>query len=301
MLSMVKHRQAVVALISQYDRQLVQTALLVSLALIGFSANSLLTRGALGAGRIDPALFTFVRLFTGALTLGVLAQVRSRPHSEDRGSWSSALALGGYAVLFTLAYARIGASVGALILFGSVQVTMIGGGLLKGERPSPFHWLGLALAVSGIVVLTLPGVTAPDAIGAALMAAAGTCWGVYSLFGRASRDPLGATAGNFLRAVVCGVAMVAAFPQSLHASWMGLGLAAASGSLASGVGYTLWYAALPALAAWRAAVVQLSVPVLTALAAAALLGEALTGRLAVATALVASGVWVTMRGRRERR
>jgi drug/metabolite transporter (DMT)-like permease len=277
-----------------------RTALLVSLALVGFSANSLLTRGALGAGRIDPALFTFVRLFTGALTLGVLAQLRSRKTS-DRGSWRSALALGGYAVLFTLAYARIGASVGALILFGSVQTTMIGAGLISGERPSPFQWIGLTLAVAGIVVLTRPGVTAPDLLGAALMAAAGACWGVYSLFGRASRDPLGATAGNFLRAVVCGVAVVAAFPQSLHASWTGVGLAAASGSLASGVGYTLWYAALPALAAWRAAVVQLIVPVLTALAAAVLLGEALTGRLAVATVLVGGGVWVTLRRGSERK
>jgi drug/metabolite transporter (DMT)-like permease len=266
---------------------------LTSVALIGFAANSLLTRGALGADRLDAASFTSVRLLTGALTLAVLVRLRARAPAE-RGSWRSAMALAGYAIAFTLAYRRIGASVGALVLFGSVQVTMIGTGLLRGERPARIDWAGVALALSGLLVFTIPGVNAPDVIGTALMAVAGACWGAYSLAGRGSRDPLGATAGNFARAALVGLAFAAVSFASWHVTPGGLWLAAASGSLASGVGYTLWYAALPSLSAWRAGVVQLVVPVLTALSAAALLGESITSRLLIAAALVASGVVLTI-------
>jgi drug/metabolite transporter (DMT)-like permease len=267
--------------------------LLTTAAMIGFAGNSLLTRGALGAGRLDAASFTAVRLLTGALTLALLARLRARP-AHGTGSWPSAAALAGYAIAFTLAYRRIGASVGALILFGSVQITMIGTGLLRGERPARIDWAGVALALSGLLVFTIPGVNAPDALGAALMAAAGACWGVYSLAGRGNRDPLGATAGNFARAALVGVAFAAVSFTSWHITQGGLWLAAVSGSAASGVGYTLWYAALPSLPAWRAGVVQLIVPVLTALSAAALLGESITSRLVVATALVAAGVVMTI-------
>jgi drug/metabolite transporter (DMT)-like permease len=266
------------------------------LALVGFSANSLLTREALGSGALDAASFTGVRLITGALALGLL--VRLRPgKANPGGSWPMALALAGYAVFFTIAYTRIGAGVGALVLFGSVQITMIGTGLARGERPGRTDWAGLALAASGLVVLTRPGSQAPDLAGALLMAVAGACWGAYSLAGRSSRDPLGATAGNFLRASVIGAAFVgvAALRSTLHVTTTGFYLATASGALASGVGYTLWYAALPSLAAWRAAVVQLTVPVATALAASVLLAEPLTPRLAVATALVAAGVGLSTR------
>jgi drug/metabolite transporter (DMT)-like permease len=267
--------------------------LLTTLALVGFAANSLLTRSALGAGRLDAASFTLVRLATGAVTLAILARLRSRASSES-GSWSSAASLAGYAIFFTLAYARIGASVGALVLFGSVQVTMIGTGLARGERPARIDWAGLALACAGLLVFTLPGVSAPDPVGTGLMAIAGVCWGIYSLAGRASRDSLGATAGNFLRATMFGVLFAVGFISSRHVTTTGLWLAAASGSLASGVGYTLWYAALPSLAAWRAAMVQLIVPVLTALSAAVLLNEPMTSRLLVATALIAAGDWLSI-------
>lgn len=264
--------------------------------MICFAGNSLLTRGALGTDRLDAASFTSVRLLTGALTLALLVQLRARPADvrNERGSWQSAAALAGYAIAFTLAYRRIGASVGALVLFGSVQVTMIGTGLVRGERPARVDWAGVALALGGLLVFTIPGVNAPDALGTALMAAAGACWGVYSLAGRGSRDPLGATAGNFARAAVFGAAFAAVFYPSWHITPGGLGLAAASGSLASGVGYTVWYAALPSLSAWRAGLVQLVVPVLTALAAAALLDESITSRLVVAAALVAAGVVLTV-------
>ncbi|HUL72633.1 MAG TPA: DMT family transporter [Vicinamibacterales bacterium] len=270
-----------------------RTVALTSAAFIGFAANSLLTRGALGTERLDAATFTFVRLLTGALTLLVLTRARPRADASS-GSWESAAALAAYAICFTLAYRRIGAAVGALVLFGAVQATMIGTGLARGERPERIDWLGVACAIAGLLVFAIPGATAPDVLGTALMAAAGVCWGVYSLAGRAARDPLGATAGNFLRATLAGLVFFAAGFASRKITTSGLLLATASGSLASGVGYTLWYAALPSLAAWRAAIVQLIVPVFTALSAAALLGETITSRLVLATALVGLGVALTI-------
>jgi drug/metabolite transporter (DMT)-like permease len=274
----------------------VRTILLTSAALLGFSANSLLTRAALSAAAIDAPSFTVIRLATGALTLAVLLRARTAVPS-GRGTWRSALALAGYAVAFTLAYTRIGAAVGALLLFGAVQVTMTGTGLVRGERPRRIDWAGVALAVAGLGVLTLPGATAPDVLGALLMLAGGVCWGVYSLAGRTSQDPLATTAGNFARATALAALALAVLLADATLTMRGVLLAAASGSLASGVGYTLWYAALPALAAWRAALVQLLVPVLTALLAAAWLGESISTRLLVASALVIVGVGLTIKKR----
>lgn len=282
-----------------------RTILLTTAALVGFSANSLLTRAALGAGAIDAPSFTLIRLITGAVTLAILVRpftARSAPPADgpdhrSRGSWVAAFALAGYAVAFTVAYTRIGAAVGALLLFGAVQITMTGTGLVRGERPGRVDWIGVGLAIAGLAVLTLPGATAPDLLGAVLMLAAGACWGVYSLLGRTSRDPLGTTAGNFVRAsLLAAIALAAALPAA-SLSWRGALLATASGSLASGVGYTFWYAALPALAAWRAALLQLLVPIVTALAAAMWLGESLSTRLLAATALVIAGVALTVRVR----
>jgi drug/metabolite transporter (DMT)-like permease len=274
----------------------VRVALLTAAAFVGFSANSLLTRAGLGGGLIDAASFTGLRLTSGAVTLLLLVRLRGRgPAILRGGSWVSATTLAGYAVAFTLAYTRIGAGTGALILFGAVQVTMIGTGLVRGERPSRVDWLGLAIAVAGLVVLTRPGLAAPDPWGSVLMAIAGACWGAYSLAGRHSRDPLGATAGNFLRATVFAVAFVAASWPTRHVTPVGAWLAIASGSLASGIGYSLWYAALPSLAAWRAAVVQLLVPVVTAAAAVVLLGEAIALRLVIAMLCVLVGVGLTIR------
>jgi drug/metabolite transporter (DMT)-like permease len=270
----------------------VRTVLLTSAALVGFAANSLLTRGALGHGLLDAPSFTIVRVATGAATLALL--VRSRASAPAAGgSWTSALSLAGYFVGFTLAYTRIGAAIGALLLFGAVQVTMIAIGIARGERPRRIDWLGMALAGCGLLVLTLPGASSPHPIGAVLMVSAGICWGLYSLAGRGSRDPLATTAGNFSRSLVLVLIALAALLPQRHLTTNGLVLAAASGSLASGVGYTLWYAVLPALAAWRAALVQTVTPVLTILLAAVFLGERVTGRLLIATALVAVGVVVT--------
>jgi drug/metabolite transporter (DMT)-like permease len=269
------------------------TALLTALTMVAFASNSLLTRGALGAGAIDASGFALVRLATGSLTLALLLRARSRPRTGG-GSWLSAAALAGYAVAFTLAYETIGAGIGALLLFAAVQVTMIGAGIWRGERPRARDWGGFGLAFGGLLWLTLPGAARPSLAGAALMIAAGICWGGYSLAGRSSRNSLAATAGNFWRASILAAFAFLLIAPPAHATGLGIGMAAASGALASGVGYTIWYAVLPRLAAWRAALVQLTVPVLTALAAVPLLGESVTSRLGVATALVAAGVWLAI-------
>lgn len=274
-------------------------ASLTTITLIFFAANSLLTRGALGHAMIDAPGFTVVRLATGAIALAIiLAIVRARSSStvpRENGSWLSAFWLAGYAVGFTLAYVRIGASVGALLLFGAVQVTMISIGIVRGERLATRDWLALALASSGLILLTLPGAAAPDFFGAVLMVAAGACWGAYSIAGRGARDPLGATAGNFWRATIIGALALASTANPGSATTAGVGLATVSGAITSGVGYTIWYTVLPALGAWRAALLQLTVPVLTGLGAALILGEPVTTRLVIAAFLVGFGVWLSVR------
>ncbi|MDI1445711.1 DMT family transporter [Polyangium sp. 6x1] len=272
--------------------------LLVSLALLGFAGNSLLCRAALsgGAALVDPATFTSVRLASGAATLALLLLARgARP---GQGTFGSAFALFAYAAGFSLAYVRIGAGVGALVLFGCVQTTMLGAGLLYGERPSASGWIGLSLALGGLLVLAAPGATAPDPVGALLMAAAGVAWGIYSLRGRSAKRPLSATADNFARAIPLTLALSlgsAFFLEVPRISPRGLLLAVASGALASGVGYSLWYAALPRLSALRASVVQLLVPVLATAGSVLFLGEQLTARIVVAGAMLATGVLLALR------
>jgi drug/metabolite transporter (DMT)-like permease len=172
---------------------------------------------------------------------------------------------------------------------------MIGTGLLQGERPGARDWLGLLLAVGGLGVLTLPGSTAPAPAGVAMMVAAGACWGAYSLVGRGGRDPLAATASHFWRASILTLVVLVWFVQPERVTLTGVALAVVCGALASGVGYTIWYGALQGLSRWRASVVQLTVPVLTALAATVLLDEVITLRLAGATVLVVAGVWLGVR------
>ena len=271
---------------------------LVALALLGFAGNSLLCRAALAQGGrlIDAATFTSVRLGSGAFVLALLLLARGQRPRE--GTFRSALALFAYAAGFSLAYVRIGAGIGALILFGCVQTTMLTAGLIRGERPGSLGAIGMAIAFSGLLLLAAPGASAPDPIGAAMMATAGIAWGVYSLRGRQATNPLAATADNFIRTLplTFGLSLVGYFVlEKPHASAKGLGLAMASGALASGVGYSLWYAALPQLTAMRAAIVQLLVPVLAALGSVVLLGESLNSRIAIAGLLLIGGVLLAIR------
>jgi len=269
---------------------------LTSLALVGFAANSLLCRAALGARDIDAASFTALRIASGALVLAALA--RRAPRT---GSWASAAALFGYAAAFSFAYLRLTAATGALILFALVQATMIAVGMYRGERPRVLEWLGLALAAGGLVALTLPGLAAPDPLGALLMAGAGVAWGIYSLRGRGASNPLAATADNFARAVPFAAALLVAIPIAGGTiTPRGALLATASGAIASGIGYSLWYAALPYMRATRAAIVQLSVPVLAAFGAVATLGEVISLRLAGATAAIVGGVLIALLARQRR-
>jgi drug/metabolite transporter (DMT)-like permease len=272
-----------------------KTLVFTALALIGFASNSLLTRGAIAAHRIDPASFLAIRLCAGAAALWLLSRARTPSAAADpSNNWPSALALAAYAVCFTFAYTRIGAGLGALAAFGAVQATMIAAGLRAGERPSWIDAGGLVIAIAGLLTLTVPGATAPPIVGVALMAGAGISWGVYSLRGRRGRDPLVATAHNFLRTVPIGLIVLAIEWRSAFVTPMGAVLAVISGALTSGVGYALWYAVLPQLTAWRAAVIQLLTPVLTVAAAIVMLGESMTSRIALAGALIISGVLLSL-------
>ena len=264
------------------------TLILTIVTMLAFAANSLLCRLALQRTHIDPASFTMLRIGSGTLMLWLLAAAGG---SRKRGgNWISAFALLGYAAAFSFAYVSLPVGTGALLLFGAVQATMIVRGLISGERLNGPQLVGFILAVAGLVVLVLPGLSAPPLIGSLLMAAAGVCWGVYSLRGRRGTDPLAATAGNFLRAVPLAAAVLLVYVRGVHMSSMGILYAVLSGALASGLGYALWYAALRGLTATRAAVVQLSVPVLAAAAGVALLGERVTPRLTVSAVAVLGGI-----------
>jgi drug/metabolite transporter (DMT)-like permease len=270
-----------------------QTAALTTAALFAFAANSLLCRSALAPRLIDPTSFTTVRLVSGAVTLFALTKLlpsRGEAPPGARGNWISAIALFAYAIAFSLAYVRIGAGVGALVLFGTVQITMVSWGLATGERPRLGEWMGLGLAVLGLAMFMLPGAHAPDSWGTALMIAAGVAWGVYSLRGRKSSRPLLTTADNFVRAVPFAAAASAIALGAVSATARGAALAAASGAIASGLGYCLWYLALPRHTATRAALVQLLVPIIAALGAVVFLGESITLRLAGGGSVVVAGV-----------
>lgn len=262
---------------------------LVVLAMIAFAANSLLCRAALRDTGIDPASFTTIRIASGAAVLWVIARMRGGTMTSA-GSWSSAAALFGYAAAFSFAYTQLSAAMGALILFCAVQVSMIGWGLWRGERIGARQAAGLCLAIGGLVGLLWPGLSAPPPGSAALMLAAGIAWGIYSLRGKRSGDPTIATAGNFMRAVPFAVALSLFTLGGAKADTAGVLYAIASGALASGLGYAIWYTALPGLTSTKAATIQLSVPVIAAAAAVVLLGEAITLRLLLGSAAILGGI-----------
>jgi drug/metabolite transporter (DMT)-like permease len=267
------------------------TWLLTAITMVAFAANSVLCRMALKRTSIDPASFTLVRIVAGAVMLWVLTSIAGHKGARA-GNWISAAALLGYAAAFSFAYVSLPVGTGALLLFGAVQGTMIVRGFIAGERMNAAQITGFAIAVVGLIVLVLPGISAPPLIGALLMAGAGVCWGVYSLRGRRSSDPLATTAGNFLRAVPFAVVVSLLYLRSTRLDLAGIGFAVLSGALASGVGYAIWYAALRGLTATRAAVVQLSVPVIAALGGVAILGERITLRLAISAVAVLGGIAV---------
>lgn len=276
--------------------------LLIALSLIAFAANSILCRLALRQDAIDPTSFTAVRLAAGAVMLVAVAGLpRAGSAPGVRRSLASAGWLFLYAIAFSLAYVSLSASTGALLLFGSVQVTMLLLAFRGGERLGARQWMGLLIAVGGLGWLLAPGVAAPPLGGAVLMVLAGMAWGFYSVRGRGNPDPVGQTRTNFvLAAPMALVALVlstqvARWP-GWHVSRTGVLLAIISGAITSGLGYVAWYRALRHVSGVGAAVVQLATPVLTAAAGVVLLGESMSVRLVVAGGLVLAGIWGAMKG-----
>jgi drug/metabolite transporter (DMT)-like permease len=265
-----------------------KTVFYTTFALVAFAFNSILCRLALRADEIDAASFTSVRLISGAVTLILISYFFSKTKKPASGSWPSAFFLFAYAVCFSFAYISLTAGTGALILFGSVQVTMIAVAWTRGEKPKMLEWLGLVF----------PGLAAPPLVSSALMAAAGISWGAYTLRGRSSSDPLADTMGNFVRSVPMGIIISIIFIPRFHLSNKGMILAVFSGAIASGIGYTVWYAALRHHTATRAAVLQLAVPVLTAVIGILFLAETASVPLVVASALILGGIGLTIIGRK---
>lgn len=274
-----------------------RTALLTTLAMLAFASNSLLCRVALRDTEIDAASFTSIRLASGALVLALLVRTRGqRPTAA--GSWPMAAMLFAYAVFFSFAYRDLTAATGALLLFGAVQLTMMAWGLFSGERLRGVRLLGVLAAIAGLVWLLLPGLSAPPPGEAAMMLAAGAAWGVYSLLGRSAGEPIAATGGNFVRTIPFAAALSLATASMASPDPTGVIYAVISGAVTSGLGYVLWYAALPMLAATTAATIQLSVPAIAAVAGAVLLAEPITWRLVLASAAILGGIALTIRGKR---
>lgn len=279
---------------------LLRTIILTTVAMIAFAANSVLCRQALGEGHIDAASFTSLRMISGAVTLLVILLLRRSPRAATTASWKSALMLFLYMAFFSFAYISLGAGTGALLLFGAVQLTMFSVALFRGEHFSLVSWVGLIAAIGGLVYLVSPGVSAPDLSGAAMMLVSGVAWGVYSLMGKGGKDPLEATARNFIYCIPLVLIVSAVFWGDMQVAPKGFFLAIASGALASGCGYVLWYAVLPHLTATRAATVQLTVPAIAALGGILFLAEPISDRMLIASAATLGGVALVLTQRSRR-
>jgi len=265
--------------------------LLTAFALTAFAFNSILCRMALATGEIDAASFTAIRLISGTITLAALLLATGKTQKlTANGNWASAFFLFAYAIAFSFAYLRLTTGTGALVLFGSVQLTMFGVSLYRGVRPRILEWLGLAIAFGGLTYLVLPGLAAPPILSAVLMAAAGIAWGFYTLRGKGSEDPLADTAGNFLRSIPMVFAAGIVFISTIQLSVRGAVLATLSGAIASGVGYSVWYAALKYHTPTRAGILQLLVPAIAGAGGILFMSESPTLRLAISGGLILGGI-----------
>ena len=282
------------------NQKSINTIIFTLLALIAFAANSVLCRLALGDKAIDAAGFTSIRLLSGILVLLIIINLRRDKHKDKtltKGSWAASFMLFVYAITFSFAYITLDTGTGALILFGTVQITMIVVSLLSGARLHISECSGIIVACAGFVYLILPGVTAPSTTGFLLMSLAGIGWGSYTLMGRDSREPLMDTAYNFLRTAPLVILLALITFGSAHYSFAGIFYAALSGGIASGIGYTIWYAALPGLSTVQAAVVQLLVPVIAALGGVLFVSETITPRLTISAALILGGILMVVLGK----
>ncbi|MEM6254404.1 MAG: DMT family transporter [Cyanobacteria bacterium P01_D01_bin.156] len=280
-----------------HSPSVLKTSILTGCTLVAFAANSLLTRMALGADSIDAASFMTLRLSAGAIILtAIMVLSQGKSVVPLQGKWTAALMLFFYAVTFSFSYLQLSAGTGALILFGTVQVTMILSALKQGETPQLPEWIGLWLALAGLVYLVSPGLAAPPIVGSTLMVMAGIAWGLYSLLGRGNKNPVAYTTANFVRTVPLAVGVSLVSLSQVHLTQTGVILALLSGALASGVGYAIWYAALQGLTATRAATVQLAVPVIASIGGILFLQETLTLRLSFSSLLILGGIGLAIVG-----
>lgn len=273
-----------------------RTIMLTAVAMIAFAANSVLCRLAIGHHLIDATSFAAIRVLAGVVTLATILAFRSRLLASRPRSLAPAAMLFVYMIFFSFAYTHLTAGTGALILFGAVQLTMFGVALRSGERFVPLAWAGLAIAIAGLIYLISPGLAAPDPVSAVEMAIAGIAWGVYSLLGRRASDPLEATGWAFIIALAptIVVAALSAAASGASVTTEGAALAIASGAIASGCGYVIWYAALRGLTAARAATVQLSVPAIAAIGGVLFIGEDMTTRLVIASIATIGGIAIVL-------
>lgn len=279
---------------------LIKNILFTGLALIAFAANSVLCRLALGEGAIDPSTFTIVRLLSGAIVLTVIisiSNIKSKVSSSEKGSWSAGIMLFLYAITLSFAYVTLDTATGALILFGSVQITMILLGIFSGNRLHASEWAGMAIAFTGFSYLALPGVTRPSVTGFLLMTVSGIAWGVYTLKGRSSKNPMMDTAFNFLRTVPFIIILAIITIKYAHYSSEGILLAVLSGGITSGIGYTIWYIALSSLSVTQAAVLQLLVPVIAAVGGVIFVSESISFRLVISSIMILGGILIVVLGR----
>jgi len=275
----------------------IPVVLLTAGALVLFAANSVLCKLALGREAIDPASFTLIRLVSGAVTLALLFRFSAAENrTVSSGSWFSAGALFLYAVCFSYAYMTMEAGIGALILFGAVQVTMLSGAIASGERMGLKAWAGWTAAFAGLVLLVFPGVSSPPLVGSCLMAGAGISWGVYSIKGKGVQCPLAETKNNFVRSLAFAGILLLGICLHRQITQFGFYLALISGVLASGVGYALWYGVVLQIKTTQAGVVQLLVPVLATLGGVLFLGEQVTPRIMVSTIIILGGVCISLTG-----
>jgi drug/metabolite transporter (DMT)-like permease len=286
------HREGVTPM-----KSMLRVVSLTSVAMLAFAGNSLLCRVALRDTAIDAASFTSIRLISGALVLAVLMYARPG-RAVVAGSWRAAALLFGYAAFFSFAYRQLSAATGALLLFGAVQTTMLGYGLLRGERLGRAQFAGLLIAVAGLIYMLLPGLSSPPLAGSIFMVCSGIAWGGYSLLGRGVSEPGAATAGNFLRAVPLTAALSLIMIGQASIDPPGALYAMFSGGIASGLGYVVWYAVLPSLRPVSAAIVQLGVPAIAAAGGVVLLSEQLTSRLLLASVAILGGIALVVLGRR---
>lgn len=282
------------------------------IALIAFAANSLFCRMALADGDIDAWSFTTVRLLSAAGCLGIIMVIHTYQLQRqrlklgsvpidallnDKGSWLSSISLVVYALCFSVAYVELDTGTGALILFSAVQLTMIGWGIYKKEQLSILQWMAFIIAVAGFIYLMLPSAAVPSLLAATLMAISGIAWGVYSIRGKSCVSPLRATGFNFIRSLIVVPILLLISMNYLDVSLdnitvKGVLLACASGVIASGIGYSIWYTAMPLLKNTQAAVVQLCVPVLAAILGVVFLSEQLTMQFVVASAVILGAVLI---------